>query len=140
MIEVNALLSLRGGRATISLERKERGDSSFFLGTGKVFVLAWMNAYLGTSGAKALRVRARSVLTFFGFLREEVAKDKISDTCVWDFSFATVVGHLRHKNLVQLRRVMLWGIRKPGFPIPFHSLVISGPCPGKKSRTQRSPR
>ena len=27
-----------------------------------------------------------------------------------------------------------------GFPIPFHSLVISGPCPGKKSRTQRSPR
>jgi|EndMetStandDraft_5_1072996.scaffolds.fasta_scaffold40136_2 hypothetical protein len=27
---------------------------------------------------------------------------------------------------------------KPGFPIPFHSLVISGPCPGKKSRTQRS--
>jgi hypothetical protein len=66
-----------------------------------------MNAYLGTSGAKALRVRAKSVLTFFGFMREEVAKDKISDTCVWDFSFATVVGHLRHKNLVQLRRVML---------------------------------
>lgn len=28
LIEVNALLSLRGGRATISLERKERGAAS----------------------------------------------------------------------------------------------------------------
>ena len=120
--------------------KKRKRRFVLFLRHRKVFVLVWMNAYLGTSGAKALRVRAKSVLTFFGFMREEVAKDKISDTCVWDFSFATVVGHLRHKNLVQLRRVMLWGIRKPGFPIPFHSLVISGPCPVKKSRTQRSPR
>lgn len=39
LIEVNALLSLRGGRATISLERKERGDSSFFLGTEKSLCL-----------------------------------------------------------------------------------------------------
>lgn len=38
LIEVNALLSLRGGRATISLERK-RGDSSFFLGTEKSLCL-----------------------------------------------------------------------------------------------------
>ena len=45
LIEVNALLSLRGGRATISLERKERGEKKrkrrfvLFLRHGKVFVL-----------------------------------------------------------------------------------------------------
>jgi len=36
--------------------------------------------------------------TFFGFLREEVAKDKISDTCVWDFSYV----------IASARRVSLW--------------------------------
>lgn len=36
--------------------------------------------------------------TFFGFLREEVAKDKISDTGVWDFSYV----------IASARRVSLW--------------------------------